>query len=213
MLSSIGRPMSRFTRSKSGSKYSSGVIAVGLLAVAYSRVRSYRMMKSQKISRCMATKCITFTIMLKEQLTPCAFMCCSTVPSRDSRMFLSPLERPKIKEKQPISTQIQFCYECKEKLTITTFKPLPWHFELAADFMLFWKASTIKLYYYYYFISLTLWVLWVSGWGIHGSASISQGYMSERTTLPVLVLVFRWVIQGKIIATLILERYKARSIG
>lgn len=40
MLSSMGRPMSLFPRSKSGSKYSSGVMAVGFVAVAYSRVRS-----------------------------------------------------------------------------------------------------------------------------------------------------------------------------
>jgi len=41
MLSSMGRPMSLLPSSKSGSKYSSGVMAVGLVAVAYSRVRSW----------------------------------------------------------------------------------------------------------------------------------------------------------------------------
>ena len=40
ILSSIGRPISLFPKSKSGLKYSSGVMAVGLLAVAYSRVKS-----------------------------------------------------------------------------------------------------------------------------------------------------------------------------
>lgn len=41
MVSSMGRPMSLSSRSNSGSKYSSGVMAVGLVGVAYSRVRSY----------------------------------------------------------------------------------------------------------------------------------------------------------------------------
>lgn len=40
----MGRPMSLFPRSKSGSKYSSGVMAVGLVAVAYSIVMSYNSM-------------------------------------------------------------------------------------------------------------------------------------------------------------------------
>lgn len=41
MLISMGRPMSLLPRSKSESKYSSGVMAVGLVAVAYSIVMSY----------------------------------------------------------------------------------------------------------------------------------------------------------------------------
>lgn len=40
MLISMGRPMSLFPSSKLGSKYSSGVMAVGLVAVAYSIVMS-----------------------------------------------------------------------------------------------------------------------------------------------------------------------------
>lgn len=46
-LISMGRPMSLFPRSKSGSKYSSGVMAVGLVAVAYSIVMSYNSMPNK----------------------------------------------------------------------------------------------------------------------------------------------------------------------
>lgn len=34
--------------------------------------------------------------LLNELLTPCALMCCSTVPSRDSKMFLSPTNKKNV---------------------------------------------------------------------------------------------------------------------
>lgn len=89
-LSSMGRPMSLSPRSKSGSKYSSGVMAVGLVAVAYSRVKSYKIEHSYQISCQVGTKHIILMCLPNACFTPCALMCCSTVPRRDSKMFLSP---------------------------------------------------------------------------------------------------------------------------
>lgn len=74
MLSSMGRPMSLSPRSKLGSKYSSGVMAVGLVAVAYSRVRSYQGKQSHTISCWGETKCTICKWLLSTSYSLCTYM-------------------------------------------------------------------------------------------------------------------------------------------